>query len=351
MKLKGPFTTLVACVAFLAHAVVAQPRGAPAPLEFNYGIPTADHATVFVAQDLGLFEKAGLKPKFFYFQSGAPLLAALKSESLDVVTAGLALTFAIGQKIPLTFIFWEANNAAGEALVVSPKSGIASYKDIGKAKRIGAASGTCAQVSLYLMAKKVGIDYSTLNVVNIPAPLFRNSFLSDSVDAGVAWPPYSLQLKSEGFPIASFDEDYTPPGGACPGLTAVRPDYLKQHPEIGVKLLHVEALAREAMAKNPQVGVDAFVKHLGVSPEVAKATLDRECCGRVPSFEAQLDPNSPYSMTSKEGGLAGKLKLASDVLYATKAIPAPIPAAAIQEAIDPSYLREYVKMSGNGGKP
>jgi NitT/TauT family transport system substrate-binding protein len=196
------------------------------------------------------------------------------------------------------------------------------------------------------MAKKLGIDYASLNVVNIPAPLFRNSFLSGSIDAGVAWPPYSLQLKSEGFPIASFDEDYTPVGGACPGLTAVRPAFLKQHPEIGVKLVQVEAMAREAMAKNPQVGIDAFVKHLGVSPEVAKATLERECCGRVPSFADQLDPNSPYSMTSKEGGLAGKLQLASDILYATKAIPEKIPLSAIQEAIDPTYIREYVKSTG-----
>ena len=31
--------------------------------------------------------------------------------------------------------------------------------------------------------------------------------------ACVAWPPFSLQLKSEGYPIANFDEDYTPPGG------------------------------------------------------------------------------------------------------------------------------------------
>jgi len=338
-------TLLTALLSALLLNTVAQAQNA-APLEFNYGIPTADHATVFVAQDLNLFEKVGLKPKFFYFQSGAPLLAGLKSESLDVVTAGLALTFAIGQKIPLKFIFWEANNAAGEGLIVDPKSGIASYKDIGKAKKIGAASGTCAQVSLYLMAKKLGIDYSSLNVVNIPAPLFRNSFLSGSIDAGVAWPPYSLQLKSEGFPIASFDEEYTPPGGACPGLTAVRPGFLKQHPEIGVKLVQVEALAREAMAKNPQVGIDAFVKHLSVTPEVAKATLDRECCGRVPTFADQLDPNSPYSMTAKEGGLAGKLQLASDVLYATKAIPEKIPLAAIQDAIDPTYVREYVKSTG-----
>jgi len=346
MMLRPALAIALGCTALLCNPVAAQPMAAGTPLEFNYGIPSADHATVFVAQDLGLFEKVGLKPKFFYFQSGAPLLAGLKSDSLDVVTAGLALTFALGQNIPLKFIFWEANNAAGEGLVVDPKSDIKSYKDLAKAKKIGAASGTCAQVALYLMAKQVGIDYGKLNVVNIPAPLFRNSFLSNSIDAGVAWPPFSLQLKSEGFPIVSFDEEYTPPGGVCPGLTAVRPAFLKQHPEIGLKLVQAEALAREAMAKNPQVGVDAFAKRLQLSPEVAKATLDRECCGRVPSFADQVDPASPYSMTSKEGGLAGKLKLASEVLYATKAIPEPIPLSAIQDAIDPTYIREYLKTTG-----
>jgi NitT/TauT family transport system substrate-binding protein len=324
-------------------AAAAEQQKAEPLLEFNYGIPSADHVTVYVAQDLKLFEKVGLKPNFFYFQSGAPLLAGLKSDSLDVVTAGLALTFALGQNIPLKFIFWEANNAAGEGLIVDPKGDVTSYKDLAKAKKIGAASGTCAQVALYLMAQKVGIEYSKLNVVNIPAPLFRNSFLSNSIDAGVAWPPYSLQLKSEGFPVANFDEDYTPPGGVCPGLTAVRPAYLKQHPQIGLKLVQAEALAREAIAKNPQVAVDAFVKRLQITPEVAKAALDRQCCGRIPSFADQLDPDSPFSMTSKDGGLAGKLKLASEILHATKAIAAPIPFSAIQEAIDPTYLREYVK--------
>ena len=336
------------CAALLAAPVAAQPKSEPL-LEFNYGIPSADHVTVYVAQDLNLFEKVGLKPKFFYFASGAPLLAGLKSDSLDVATAGLALTFALGQNIPLKFIFWEANNAAGEGLIVDPKSDVKSYKDLAKAKKIAAASGTCAQVALYLMAQKVGIDYSKLNVVNLPAPLFRNAFLSGSIDAGVAWPPYSLQLKSEGFPVASFDEEYTPPGGVCPGLTAVRPAFLKQYPQIGLKLVQAEALAREAIAKNPQVAIDAFVKRLQISPEVAKATLDRQCCGRVPSFADQLDPGSPYSMTSKEGGLAGKLKLASEILHATKAFPEPIPFATIQEAIDPTYLREYMKTAGNQG--
>src|SRR5262245_6590176 len=88
-------------------------------------------------QDLGLFEKVGLKPKFFTFQSGAPLLAALKSESLDVVTAGLGLAFALGQNIPLKILYWTSNDAAGEGLVVDAKSEIKSYLDITKAHKNG----------------------------------------------------------------------------------------------------------------------------------------------------------------------------------------------------------------------
>lgn len=344
-------TTLLAAttaVSLIVSSATAWAQARPAPLlEFNYGIPSANHASVFVAQELGLFEKVGLKPKFFFFQSGAPLLAGLKSESLDVVTAGLAVVFAIGQGIPLKFIFWEANSAASEGLVVDPKSDVKSYKDIAKAKKIGAATGTCAQVALYLMAKKAGVDYAKLDVVNIPAPLFRNSFLSGSIDAGVAWPPFSLQLRAEGFPIVAFDEEYTPPGGVCPGLTAVRPDYLKRHPEIGLKLVQVEAMAREAIAKNPQLGIDAYVKRLQIAPDVAKATLERECCGRgIPSFAEMVDPASPFSMTSKDGGLVGKLMLANEALLATKAIAQPIALSAIQEAVDPSYVREFVRTGG-----
>lgn len=331
-----------------ALLTLTAPAAAQTPplLEFNYGLPAANHATVFVAEDLGLYEKVGLKPKFFFFQSGAPLLAGLKSESLDVATTGIALVFGLGQDIPLKFLFWEANSGASEGLVVDPKSGIQSYRDIAKAKKIGAATGTCAQVSLYYLAKKAGIAYSKLDVVNIPAPLFRNAFMSNSIDAGVAWPPFSLQLRDEGYPIASFDEEFTPVGGLCPGLTAVRPAYLEKHPEIGLKLVQVEAMARAAIEKDPQVGVDAYVKRLHISPAVARATVERECCGRgIPTFAQQLDPDSPFSMTNKKTGLAQKLQLASDALADLKAIDKPVPPNLIQDAVEPKFLIEYMKLN------
>lgn len=317
-----------------------------APLEFNYGHPSADYITLYVAQDLGLFEKAGLKPKFFTFQSGAPLLAGLKSESLDVVTTGLATMFALGQGIRLKFLFWEVDDAAAEGLVVDPKSGIQSYKDIGKAKKVAAPSGTCAQIALALLAKKAGVEYGKLNVVNIAPPLYNNAFTSGSIDAAVAWAPYSLSLGAAGYPVVSWDEEYAPDGGICPVLTAIRPGFLEKNPEAALKLVEVHALATEALAKNPQLGIDALAKRLGISEAVAKANYERACCGRKPTFEQMLDPSSPYSLTAKDGGLAKKLFIAGQTLHEVKSIPEPVSMKVIQDAIDPSYIKQYMDRRG-----
>ena len=68
MKPTNAWRSLSLAVAF-AIAPLAQGQQSNAPIEFNYGYTTADHVNLYVAQDLNLFEKAGLKPKFFTFQS------------------------------------------------------------------------------------------------------------------------------------------------------------------------------------------------------------------------------------------------------------------------------------------
>ena len=336
------FKTMFATLALLAGAMsgTARAQSAARPLEINFGYTTADHVNIYVAQDLGLFEKAGLKVNFYSFPSGAPLLAGLKSESLDVVTAGLGLAFTMGQNIPLSIILVNSNDATGEGLVVNVNSPIKSWRDIGKAQKIGAASGTCAQVALYLMAKKAGVDHAKMSIINLPAPLLRNSFASNSIDAGIAWAPYSMALDAEGFKVVSWDPEYTP-GGVCPRMTGVRPAFLKAHPDVGVRLLRVDAMASDAVAKNPQLGIDAIAKRLGLSPAVARATFEKIYLQR-PTYAQQLDAGTEHALTSKDGGLAGKLLLAMQVLHATKSIPEPVAMSVIQNAIDASHLREYL---------
>lgn len=333
--------TLLGAVVALLLSIASPASAQQTMLDFNYGIPNSDQTAIYVAQDLGLYEKVGLRPKFYLFQSGAPLLAGLKSQSIDVTTTGLAIMFALGQHIPLKMIFWVANDGQAEGLIANPKSGIKSYKDITAKTRVGAASGTCAQVALYMMSKKLGIDYSQLNVTNIPAPLFHNAFLSNSIDAGIAWPPYSFALRQDGFPIVDFDPTYTMPAGDCPRMTAVRPAFLQAHPEVASKLIEVEVMAADAIKRNPKLAIDALMKHLSLPENVARADYENNYLKR-PTFAEQLSASSPYSMTAKNGGLAQKLYLAGEALSATKSIPEAVPMSVIEQSIDPSYLQAYV---------
>jgi NitT/TauT family transport system substrate-binding protein len=338
------FKRLLAPIAAAAFAIAA-PLGASAqapaaPLKFNWGLPSADYYAVYVAREQGLFKEAGLDPDFFTFASGAPLLAGLKSGSLDVITTGLATVFALGQNIPLKMIYWELDHAAAEALIVDPKSGIKGVADLPKAKTIGAPSGTCAQVSMVLIARKLGVKYNDLSIVNIAPPLYGNAFASGAIQAGIAWSPYSSGLESSGYKIANWATDYTPEGGVCPGMTAGRPAFLAQHPDLGLKLVQIKAKAMQMIAKNPQLGIDALVKNVGVTKEVAKAAFEREF-SRIPTLEQQVDPKSPYSMTGP--GLATKFKIASEALAASGSIPAPLSDKVIADAIDASYIQRYLK--------
>ncbi len=332
----------LAAMALMSCAGVWNTAQAQTLLKFNYGAPAADYYVLYVASDQGLFKKYGLEPKFYWFASGAPLLAGLKSESIDIFSTGLASAFALGQNIPIKLLFWEMDDAAGEGLIVSAKSGIKSYKDLQKAKAIGAPSGTCAQVALGLIARKLNLKMTDFNVINIAPPLFANAFASDSIDAAIGWAPYAQALEEKGHKIVNYDADYGIDNGICPVMTGGRTKYLQQNPDIARKLVQINAEALELIEKNPQLATDALVKYLSISPAVAKATYDRLCCARRPTLEQQLDPNSPYSITSKDGGLVKKLQIATQVLAEAGSIPAPLTAEVIAGAIDSSAVKLYV---------
>jgi NitT/TauT family transport system substrate-binding protein len=310
-------------------------------IEFNYGIPTGAYSQLYVAEDHGLFAKYGLKPKFFSFQSGAPLLAGLKSGSLDVVTTGLASVFALGQGIPVKYLFYMGDASQAEALIARRGSDIHTVKDLAKAKEVGAAVGTCAQISLYWAAKAAGTNYRAIKTVNIAPPLYRNAFLGGSLDAGVAWGPYSLQLASEGERLVGFDPDWVPGGGSCPEATLITAGALKNKPQLAERLVKVQAEALDLIAKNPQFAVSALAKRLSISPKIAKLTFDRYFRD-PPTMEKHIDPKSRYALVGN-GGLFAQLKLASQTFAALGVLKAPIPEATLHDAIDPQYVKTYLE--------
>ena len=328
----------------MAQTVGTSATGATAikPISFNYGLVTADQYAVYVAQDLGLFEKHGLKPNFTPFQSGALLLAALKSESIDVASLGMGGVFALGQNTKLKIIAWDVNSSFAAGFV-SKERDVKSFRDVAKAGKIGIATGSCAQVALYYLAQSAGVPYDKLDIINIPPAQARNALHGGAIQSAMIWAPYVFQVNDDGAHLVNYTTDWQPTGGFCPSFMAGRESYLAANPEVGKRLIAVQADALKAIEKDSSIAIKALQKRLSIPESVAKRMFERVWDNR-PTYAQQIDPQSPYSLAGPNG-LAAILKRGAEAFSVLKIVPKPIDPMLIDAAMDPSYIKIHVGAS------
>lgn len=350
MRTQSPIRGLLCGAALLAllfapfSGSLAQPaRGAAEPIPINIGLPNSNYWPAYVARELKLFEKAGFKPSFYVFQSGAPLIAGMKSGSLDLAWTGLATLFMLAQDVPLTYLYTPLDSSSQEGLIVNPKAGIQSYRDIARSKSIGAPTATCAQIAVVLAARKAGIPAAELHVSNLSPNLLENALKNGQIDSTFIWGPWSLQLRKAGYEIVNWDKDFEPEGGVCATNVAARPDFLAAYPTAGCKLVQVQALTLEATKRDPSVAIRSLEQTLGVSSDIAKETYETLS---IPSLESQADPNAPWSLTAEHGGLARKLFVAAEALHEAKIFDKQLSYDQIRKSIDSKYVTQYLAKGG-----
>ena len=156
-----------------------------------------------------------------------------------------------GAERTLKLIYWELDHAATEGLVVDPAAGIKSYKGHRQGQGDRRALGHLRPGFAGADGQELNLKYSDLNIINIAPPLYGNAFKSKSIQAAVAWSPYSSILNADQLPVVNWASDYTPDQGVCPGLTGVRTEFMQQHPDIGLKLVQVQVKAMDMIRKDP----------------------------------------------------------------------------------------------------
>ena len=254
------FLMLTLTSAVSARAAASDP---PSPLiHVNIGYPQTNYWPLFLARDLDLFKEAGIEPHFHPFSTGAPLITGIKNGELDVAWTGLATVFILGKGIPLTYVLVTMDHSSQVSMVVKPGVGIRSFKDLKKAKAIGAPSGTCAEVSAVLATRKIGMPLSAVKISNLAPNLLLGALQNDQIDTAFIWGPWDLQLREAGFKIVSKDKDYVPGHSVCGVTVAIRPAFLAQHPTVGCKMVKVQALALEAARRHPEKAIQ-YPKRVG----------------------------------------------------------------------------------------
>src|SRR3954471_15958976 len=208
---------------------------AQALLPIRIGWQPSGEFRFFVAQELKLFEKAGLKPEYLKFNAGPPTLAALKSGDIDVSFLGSAPAIAgLAQGIDYKIIMPSNEGLTLSALVVRSDSGIRTLKDI-KGKKIASAKGASTYMAILKALELQKLTLNDIEFIDLPVPSMIPAFTNASVDGIWVWSPWSSKLQAENGRIVAGMKDVQIDWAQQ--LWVARTEWLQRQPQAARRLL------------------------------------------------------------------------------------------------------------------
>lgn len=150
-------------------------------------------APLFIAQELGLFEKNNVVIEIEKFASSNQLIDAIAADKIDYVVETSAVpALALQLKSPGRFFITAASTISEQepfdAILVRKNSGISSLQDLAS-KKIAVFPGTTAKNLLRAFLQKQGVDVSAIEFFPIPPPNLLASLKSGAVDATHVYEP------------------------------------------------------------------------------------------------------------------------------------------------------------------
>lgn len=192
--LRGLAATLV-----LAFAI-ASPASAE---ELRVGYQKSSTLTVILKANGGL-ERAlaplGITVSWHEFSSGLPLLEAINIGSIDVGAdvADIVPIFAQAAGAKMAYVAEEAASPSAQAILVPTSSPIKTLAEL-KGKKIAVTKGAGSHYLLLAALAKAGLSFKDISPAYLPPADGRAAFVSNNVDAWIAWDPFLTSvLKDSG---------------------------------------------------------------------------------------------------------------------------------------------------------
>ena len=143
----------------------------------------------------GALEKAlaplGVTVSWHEFTSGLPLLEAINIGSIDfgADVADTVPIFAQAAGAKLAYVAEEAASPAAQAIVIPENSPIKSVADL-KGRKIAVTKGAGSHYLLLAALAKSGLNFKDITPAYLTPADGRAAFVSNNVDAWVAWDPF-----------------------------------------------------------------------------------------------------------------------------------------------------------------
>ncbi|CCD97046.1 putative ABC transporter, substrate-binding protein; aliphatic sulphonates transporter [Bradyrhizobium sp. ORS 375] len=161
----------------------------------------------------GELEKAlaplDIKVSWHEFSSGLPLLEAINIGSIDfgADVADTVPVFAQAAGARLAYVAEEAASPSAQAILVATASPVRTLADL-KGKKIAVTKGAGSHYLLLSALAKAGLAFKDITPAYLPPADGRTAFVSNNVEAWVAWDPFlSSTIRQSGARVLADGSD------------------------------------------------------------------------------------------------------------------------------------------------
>ena len=252
---------------------------------------TLSPATLWIAQDRGLFARAGLEATMINCATGKACTEAMLKGEVDLAAAA---EFLAARQ---AFMAKDLRILATTAFIHSIKlqalkqRGISSLIDL-KGKRVGVKLGTNGEFFLARLLTLNSLGRDDITWVDLQPQAMAEALGNGQVDAVLIWPPFSSKIQSRfGDRLVEFDGQ---PGQDYYYLVMGRQDWLASNPKLAERVMLALKWADEWMKAHPE----ETKTYLAAKFKLEPAAIDREL--RESRFDFGL-PQALLSVLEAEG--------------------------------------------------
>ena len=223
----------------------------------------------FIAKDRGFYLKQGAEVELIQMRPNIAVAALLSGDIDYIELIGSAIRSA-ARGLPIRAI---STSIKSPFFSVIAQNKFKSVRDL-KGATIGIASiGGTNHISTRLTLKEFGLDpEKDVKLIAIgDEKLIYDAFKIGRTDAVVLAPPYSIQLKREGFPILANTAQYVTIPFSGLGTTL---DRIKSNRAQIKKLLKAEIEALRYLRDNPAGTVEVIRKRFSMDDKTAQESYD-----------------------------------------------------------------------------
>lgn len=231
-------------------------------------MPKAASLYTYVAEELGLFEEAGLKVEIVTFATGAPINEAMAAGRIDIATSGMATVYALATGM-YTYVGDGTITTEGQVIYARTNSdvvkagknakGIYGSADSVKKKSILGPLSTTAHYLAITYAEQFGLSSSDFEMVSMDFPQAYEAFITGNGDMISTTPPYSTQL-GEDPAYTQVADLYDVMGAPLVDAIYVQNNFIKNRTDDVIAVLECLYEAQNRIARDPELRKELGMK-------------------------------------------------------------------------------------------